>query len=333
MSRASFFAGAIACAMTLAHAASPVLAQGNSLRFQSQPMGGGGRANSGFSGGNLLKQSGGGNGSGINLQQLGNLNSQGGRRPGLSGQVNQGINQGINIGNLQQGNHGNVRPIGIKPEHLLPGKGPQLNPIKNPGKLVDHHLPQIDPGFGNGQHNHQQQGHNHQLGNLHQQSLKNTLLKLDWHDHHHHDHQHWNWFCQHQPSHTHWWFDYCTSIHTCSPGQYQHGVWHQCPTMVLVDGVPIYAQAQWYLGLKGMILPGVGIGVESVERNSPAEFANLQPGMVLVSANGIRLLDEASLNEAIVRSNGTLTLEVVTALGQQSQFVQIQLQVVRRASF
>lgn len=337
MKRTTFAAAAFASVIAVAQLAGPAMAQSKNFKLNLGNAGSGNpvsRQSQGLQLNPVQKfqpvQSNGAKGS-INLQQLGNLNNNlgtVGRKPTLQ------IDPGFNVGGRLPGK--DIKPIGIKPSDLIPkgNGGTVLNPgtILNPnqgglnpilGGKLGKPAKVIDPGFGNGQ-----QAQKKILG-----GLKNTILHCDWHDHGHQHYQHWNHFCQHQPSHCHWWFDYCSAIHTIHPGHYHHCTWHRCPTIVIVEGVPVVSQISWYLGLKGMILPGQGIGVESVELNSPAFLANLQPGMVLVSANGIRLLDEASMNEAIIRSNGLLTLEVVTGVGAPSQFVQIQLVPVQTAAF
>ena len=54
-----------------------------------------------------------------------------------------------------------------------------------------------------------------------------------------------------------------------------------------------------------------GLRVNSVVPNAPAERTGLEPGDVLVEANGLRLESEADLDRAMAGSRGTLQLKVV----------------------
>ena len=47
--------------------------------------------------------------------------------------------------------------------------------------------------------------------------------------------------------------------------------------------------------MKATLLPGVGLGVESVTPGSPADAIGLQAGMVVVGANGVALTDETTM--------------------------------------
>ena len=125
---------------------------------------------------------------------------------------------------------------------------------------------------------------------------------------------HW---CETRPSACHWWVNYCKPIAHC----HHHDVvvcdWNRvrCSTVVHVGIAP--QQVQWYLGLKGILLPGKGLGVESVEPGSPAEAVGLQPGMVMTVCNGIPLVDETSMQEAIRISGGVLQMTLLSADGSQ----------------
>ena len=69
--------------------------------------------------------------------------------------------------------------------------------------------------------------------------------------------------------------------------------------------------------MKGILLPGKGIGIDSIEPNSPAELVGLQPGMVITVCNGIEMADEASMQEAIRISGGVLQMTLLSADGTQ----------------
>ena len=76
-------------------------------------------------------------------------------------------------------------------------------------------------------------------------------------------------------------------------------------------GHVVVADARWYLGMKGLLLPGQGIGIEEVAPGSPAAHVGLQPGMVITRCNGIDLFDEAALGDAIAQSGGVLQMDLL----------------------
>jgi S1-C subfamily serine protease len=82
-----------------------------------------------------------------------------------------------------------------------------------------------------------------------------------------------------------------------------------------------------------MILPGKGLGVESVEAGSPAELAGLRPGMVIMSCNGVALVDEATVAEAIAASGGTLRLEILRAQEAEPVTVSVAMRRVAAVKF
>ena len=73
---------------------------------------------------------------------------------------------------------------------------------------------------------------------------------------------------------------------------------------VVIDDCP------WYLGITGIVLPGKGLGIENVDVGSPAELAGLKPGMAISSINGIELVDDTSIANAIATSAGVLDMKV-----------------------
>ena len=95
----------------------------------------------------------------------------------------------------------------------------------------------------------------------------------------------------------------------------------------------VVEDARWYLGLKGMLLPAKGLGVESVEQNSPADLAGLKPGMVITRCNGIDLVDEAAMPRAIEQSGGLLKLVVLSSLDGEEAEVTIQMRRLVSQSF
>ena len=85
----------------------------------------------------------------------------------------------------------------------------------------------------------------------------------------------------------------------------------------LVAQVQLAQEADWYLGVRGMLLPGKGLGIDGVEAGSPADLVGLKPGMVMTNCNGIDLVDEASLAEAIRISGGVLNMTLLSEDGTQ----------------
>ena len=85
--------------------------------------------------------------------------------------------------------------------------------------------------------------------------------------------------------------------------------------------------------MQGMLLPGKGIGIEAVEPGSPAEQVGLQPGMVMTVANGIPLVDETSMQEAIRISGGVLQMTLLSEDGSQVLEGAVQMAQVAAVSF
>ncbi|MCP4509021.1 MAG: hypothetical protein GY826_21825, partial [Fuerstiella sp.] len=112
-----------------------------------------------------------------------------------------------------------------------------------------------------------------------------------WHDAVHdiisHNQHHW---CHTRPNSCHWWTQYCQPIAHCHHNEVVICDWNRihCSTVLHV-GAPAQ-DVQWYLGMKGLLLPGKGLGIDAVEPGSPAELVGLQPGMVITVCNGIQLV-------------------------------------------
>jgi len=81
------------------------------------------------------------------------------------------------------------------------------------------------------------------------------------------------------------------------------------------------SETVWYIGLKGMILPDTGLGIEEVDPDSPAAQAGLEAGMVIISCNDIQITEEADMQQAIEASGGTLTMIVQLEDGSQGEAV------------
>ncbi|MEO2028757.1 MAG: PDZ domain-containing protein [Fuerstiella sp.] len=155
-----------------------------------------------------------------------------------------------------------------------------------------------------------------------------------WHDavHHiiKHNQHHW---CHTRPTSCHWWTQYCQPIAHSHHSQVITCDWNRvhCSTVLYVGAPP--QNVQWYLGLKGILLPGKGLGIDAVEPNSPAEQVGLQPGMVITVCNGIQLVDEASMQEAIRISGGILQMTLLSADGSQVLEGTVRMSRVAAVSF
>ena len=90
---------------------------------------------------------------------------------------------------------------------------------------------------------------------------------------------------------------------------------------MVLPGGEIINDGVWYLGLKGMILPETGLGIDEVDPNSPAAAAGLAPGMVIISCNDIQITEEADVRQAIETSGGILTMIVQLEDGTQGEAV------------
>jgi hypothetical protein len=127
-----------------------------------------------------------------------------------------------------------------------------------------------------------------------------------------------NWCLR--PTFCHWWWNYCPGI--------QYGYvdcsYDYVTSVVVVDGSEI--AVRYWLGVKGMVLPGKGFGVESVDAGSPAEAAGIRPGMVIVAANGIQITDDTAMQQAINTSpNGVLALTLLDKADGQTLSVTVQM--------
>jgi hypothetical protein len=158
------------------------------------------------------------------------------------------------------------------------------------------HLPQINIGIGNGSSSQFGIGG----GNSAQFKTK-------------------SFWCQTQPKHCWWWYDYCPNYCVHHPTHY-----HVCNYYYL----PISAQYQWYLGVKGMVLPNKGFAINEVDAFSPAALAGIQPGMVITRCNGIDLVSEQAVGLALAAPNGLLQMEVFVEGAAAPVPVTIQMRAV-----
>ena len=118
-------------------------------------------------------------------------------------------------------------------------------------------------------------------------------------------------WCHAKPKHCHWWYNWCKPIRYCEPAHHVSCHWDYVQCDYVVAGRVVVADARWYLGLKGLFLPGKGVGIEAVTPGSPAAFVGLQPGMVITRCNGVDLFDEQVLEQVIAQSQGVLRLDLV----------------------
>lgn len=82
-----------------------------------------------------------------------------------------------------------------------------------------------------------------------------------------------------------------------------------------------------------MMLPGKGVGVESVEPDSPAAVAGLAPGMVITKVNGTAITDNDVLAQVIAESGGVLEVELFDKLDGQLLGTTIEMIRLPAASF
>ena len=170
-------------------------------------------------------------------------------------------------------------------------------------------------------------GANLKLNNSEVQQAKNfAIQKLSLHSHCHWwidfvigGHWHWN--------HCDWW-DHC----------YTPGYWH-CWTpchyqVVYCPPVEGYISSSWYFGVDCILIPDMAAyGIQEVKPNSPAAFAGLIPGDLIVSINGQGIEDELVLPYAIQTSGGHLELGVIREGSDEPVLVYVALQLIERLSY
>jgi hypothetical protein len=122
------------------------------------------------------------------------------------------------------------------------------------------------------------------------------------------DHRDW---CHIKPRHCHWWYNWCAPIRYCEPVHHVSCHWDYVQCDYVAAGQVVVADARWYLGLKGLLLPGKGLGIEEVTPGSPADAVSLQAGMVIVRCNGVDLVDEQALADVIAQSQGVLRMDLL----------------------
>jgi hypothetical protein len=243
-----------------------------------------------------------GNTTGKGLQNHGSFNSgKTSTKGGLTIGGNSNTKFGHNFTNNSQGG------LTLNNNHKVDTKDIKLTWTSkgtHNGKVTDTKV-QVQPGqWGlGGQHKTQQT-----TKNSNWQGVAKHLIHHNFHNNH---------WCQHRPAVCQWWNKYCTPI----AHSHQHEVvvcnWHHITCAPIVHiGVQVQP-VQWYLGMKGILLPGQGIGIDAIEPGSPAEQVGLQPGMVLVNCNGIDMVDEAAMQQAVATSGGILKMTLLSGDGGQ----------------
>jgi hypothetical protein len=162
---------------------------------------------------------------------------------------------------------------------------------------------------------------------------KGFLASVHFHPQHCHQPLNAQLWCHYHPMPCHWWWTYCPGLHTCLPTHYCYWDWCYIPLGQVVYSGPVVANSTWYLGVTGMLLPGKGLGIDSVATGSPAASAGLKPGMVISSINGIDLLSQNDMTQAMANSGGVLNMIVVDGEGQAPQAVTVQMVLVANASY
>jgi len=131
----------------------------------------------------------------------------------------------------------------------------------------------------------------------------------------------WHW------NHCHWW-DYC----------YTPAYWH-CWTpcyynVVYCPPVNGGVSSSWYFGIDCILIPDMtAYGIQAVKPNSPAAFAGLKQGDLIVSINGNGIADESVLSHAIHTSGGLLELGVIRDGSDQPVLVEVALQRIQKLSY
>lgn len=207
------------------------------------------------------------------------------------------------------------KPPVFKPHHKPHVKPTVLKPNHKP-HFKPHHKPNYKPNFKPNFKPHFKPHHKpHFKPWLHR---KTCFPKYNW--------------CHYRPRHCHWWYDFCKPIRYCAPTECIRYVGTYVTCNAVVAGA-VVEDARWHLGLKGVLLPGKGLGIESVEAGSPAEAAGLKAGMVVTVANGIQIADETSMPQAVEGSGGLLKLTVLDQADGQAADVTIQMQRLLAQNF
>jgi hypothetical protein len=183
-------------------------------------------------------------------------------------------------------------------------------------------------------HNNKHQGHSNKHnghGNKHQGHHNNH------HGHHNNHYKHWNHWNGHHNHHryhwNHWWYNYYRPLHTYGADRYRYCDWYYVQADYTSAAGVIVQDVRWYLGVRGLVLPGKGLGIEKIEAGSPAEFAGLRQGMVITRINGIVMADQAAMQQAITTSGGLLQMEILDKIDGKPLAVTVQMKQLATSSF
>ena len=124
---------------------------------------------------------------------------------------------------------------------------------------------------------------------------------------------------------------------------YYHCYWHHCHSWCWHYWHPYHfhvihchAGYSYYFGAELFAVPGIGLGVASVNPNSPAERAGLEVGDMIISANGQPLQtlnSNAVMRRVIQTSGGVLNMEVLKETSDPSIAITAFLQRVYHYSY
>lgn len=149
----------------------------------------------------------------------------------------------------------------------------------------------------------------------------------------HHNGNHGHHWHNHRPRFSWWWFNYCTPLQNYGPGNYQYCNYVYPTCDYVAPNGQIIEDVRWYLGMKGLTLPGKGIGIESVEANSPADLTGLKPGMVITKCNGVVITDDATFGQVIAASGGVLEMELLESIDGPQLEATVQMTQLPTANF
>ncbi|MGY8769437.1 MAG: PDZ domain-containing protein [Pirellulales bacterium] len=139
----------------------------------------------------------------------------------------------------------------------------------------------------------------------------------------------------------HWWIDFvigcnwqynnCNWVSYC----YQPGYWN-CWTpchFQVIECTPCcgYDSSSWYLGIDCILIPELAAyGIQEVMPNSPAAYAGLHSGDMLVSVNGSSITNPSVLNHEIQSSGGLIELGVIHNGSNHIDYVEVALWQVNK---
>ena len=130
-----------------------------------------------------------------------------------------------------------------------------------------------------------------------------------------------------------WWYNYCLPLQIYVTRDYRYCDWYYIRCDYTTPSGVIIQDVRWYLGVRGLILPGKGLGIEEIEANSPADLAGLSQGMVITRINRVEMVDEATMGQVIANSGGTLEMDVLDKLEGKVFSITIFMQRIVISSF